>query len=111
MAAPLKIGLNLVWVRPDVIVECAQLAEQLGYDSLWSGEHVALQQEPNWWRLFPGMEALGDAASVDRVPFRSESPFLDPMIVLAHLAAVTKRAATRGPLGRLVRGRRYACAF
>ena len=38
MAAPIKVGLNIVWVQPQHLVEFAQTAEALGYESLWSGE-------------------------------------------------------------------------
>jgi probable F420-dependent oxidoreductase len=91
MAPPVKLGLNIVWVKPELIVQYAQLAEDLGFESLWSGEHVSLRQDPNWWRLFPGAETLGDDFTEDMVPFKPESIFLDPMVVLAHLASVTKK--------------------
>ena len=44
MAAPIKVGLNIVWVQPQYLVEFAQTAEALGYESLWSGEHVCLRR-------------------------------------------------------------------
>jgi probable F420-dependent oxidoreductase len=91
MAAPLKIGLNLCWVEPDSLTEYAQLAESLGYESLWSGEHVCLSTAPDWWKLFPGAEIMGDAFTEDMVPFTPDSLFPDPMIVLAQLAMVTTR--------------------
>jgi probable F420-dependent oxidoreductase len=91
MAVPLKVGLNIVWIRPEHLVEFAQVAEALGYESVWSGEHVSLPVTPDWWRLFPGAEALGDAFTEEMVPFGPDSVFLDPMIVLAHLAAATTR--------------------
>ncbi len=58
---------------------------------MWSGEHVALPSKPDWWKLFPAAEILGDAFTEDMVPFSPDSPFLDPMIVLAHIAAATKK--------------------
>jgi probable F420-dependent oxidoreductase len=91
MAAPIKVGLNIVWARPEHIVEFAQAAEDLGYESVWSGEHVSLPVRRDWWKLFPGAEAYGDDFTEDMVPFRPDSPFLDPMVVLAHIAAATKR--------------------
>ena len=91
MPAPLKIGLNICWVEAEHLSEYAQLAESLGYESLWSGEHVCLSAEPNWWKLFPGAEAMGDAFTEDMVPFTPDSMFPDPMIVLAQLATVTTR--------------------
>ena len=91
MTAPVKVGLNIVWARPEHVVAFARAAEDLGYESVWSGEHVALPSTPDWWKLFPGVEALGDAFTEEMVPFAPGSPFLDPMIVLAHVAAVTSR--------------------
>ena len=58
MTPPVKIGLNIVWARPDDVVAFAQAADDLGYESVWSGEHVALPQKPDWWKIFPAVEAL-----------------------------------------------------
>ena len=91
MAPAVKVGLNIVWVRPEHLVEFAQAAEALGYESLWSGEHICLSTDPDWWRLFPGSAALGDSFTEDMVPFTPDSVFLDPMLVLAQLATVTTR--------------------
>jgi probable F420-dependent oxidoreductase len=91
VAAPVKVGLNIVWAKPEHVVEFAQAAEALGYESVWSGEHVALPSTPDWWKLFPAAELMGDAFSEEMVPFSPDSPFLDPMIVLAHIAAATTK--------------------
>jgi len=88
---PVRIGLNIVWVETELLVEYAQLAESLGYESLWSGEHICLATRPDWWRAFPGGAALGDAFTEDMVPFTPDSDFPDPLIVLAQLATVTER--------------------
>lgn len=91
MAPPLKVGLNIVWIKTELLAEFARLAEDLGYESLWSGEHICLSTDPDWWRLFPGAAALGDAFTEEMVPFTPDSNFPDPMMVLAHLASVTSR--------------------
>ncbi|HLG66462.1 MAG TPA: TIGR03619 family F420-dependent LLM class oxidoreductase [Acidimicrobiales bacterium] len=92
MTPPVSIGLNIVWVKPEHLATFARAAEDLGYESLWSGEHVCLpSDDPGWWRRFPGAEALGDAFTEEMVPFTPDSTFLDPMVVLAHLATVTTR--------------------
>jgi probable F420-dependent oxidoreductase len=91
MTAPLKVGLNIVWAKPQDVVAFAQAADDLGFESVWSGEHVALPARPDWWRIFPLADILGDAFTEDMVPFSPHSDFLDPMVVLAHLAAATKR--------------------
>jgi probable F420-dependent oxidoreductase len=91
MTVPVKVGLNIVWVRPEHLVEFARAAEELGFESLWSGEHICLSTRPDWWKLFPGAEALGEDFTEDMVPFGPDSIFLDPMIVLAQLATVTSK--------------------
>jgi probable F420-dependent oxidoreductase len=52
----------------------AALAERLGYDSLWAGEHVVVP-----------------SPRVDPSPMEPEEPILDPLVALAHLAAHTER--------------------
>lgn len=54
--------------------EAAQLAEELGYHSMWTGEHVVLPK--------PRQE---------RPPLDPDWPMADPLIMLSHLAAVTDR--------------------
>lgn len=86
MSVPLKVGLNLVFIRPEHLVRVAQAAEALGYDSVWMGEHVALPSEGEWWRGYPSKPA-SDAD----MTFRPENEWLDPLAVFAHLAAATTR--------------------
>ena len=82
---PVKVGLNIVWVKPEHLLEFGSLADDLGYESLWSGEHVCLPMTEDWWTKFPGADALGDAFTEEMVPFGPDSIFLDPMIALAAL--------------------------
>ncbi|MBV9995854.1 MAG: TIGR03619 family F420-dependent LLM class oxidoreductase [Caulobacteraceae bacterium] len=91
MSPPVKVGLNIVWAKPELVVRFARLAEDLGFESVWSGEHVALPQKADWWRIYPSVVAAGEKGSADLAPFRPESPFLDPMVVLSHISAATKR--------------------
>ena len=91
MSVPVKVGLNIVWVQPAHLVEFARTAEELGFESLWSGEHICLSTRPDRWELFPGSESLGKDFTEDMVPFGPDSLFLDPMIVLAQLATVTSK--------------------
>jgi probable F420-dependent oxidoreductase len=77
MAAP-TIGLfgvnqNLTADR-DGLVRIGSLAEELGYDSLWVGEHVVVPDP----RVPPS-------------PMEPEDPILDGLIALAFLAAHTER--------------------
>ena len=52
----------------------AKLAEDLGYDSLWAGDHVVVP-----------------SPRVDPSPMDPDEPILDPVVALAHLAARTER--------------------
>ncbi len=91
---PIEIGLNIVWVRPELVVEFAQRAEALGFESVWSGEHIGLPRTPDWWHGYPAAQAAraaGEPFTEDDVSFGPDSIFLDPMVVLAHLAAATKK--------------------
>src|SRR4051795_11527293 len=59
---------------PSVAIDAARAAEELGYESLWVGEHVVLPDP----RVPPSPLAPG-------------APILEPLISLSHLAAVTSR--------------------
>lgn len=61
---------------PRVAARIAALAEDLGYDSVWAGDHVVLPRP----RVAPS-------------PAEPEAPFLDPLVALAHLAGRTERIA------------------
>jgi probable F420-dependent oxidoreductase len=58
---------------PATAVEIAVRAEELGYDSLWAGEHVVVPRP----RVAPS-------------PLEPDEPMLDPVVLLAHLAARTR---------------------
>jgi probable F420-dependent oxidoreductase len=60
--------------EPEAAARIAQLAESLGYDSLWAGEHVVVP-----------------SPRVDPSPMEPEEPILDPLIALAHVAGHTER--------------------
>ena len=91
MAAPLKVGVNIVFVKPEAVVRISQAAEQMGYESVWSGEHVALPKHEGWWKDYPSVRAAGEAGHEKMVPFKPDTVFLDPMIVLASIASATSR--------------------
>jgi probable F420-dependent oxidoreductase len=59
---------------PADTVSLARLAEELGYDSLWAGEHVVVPSP----RVAPS-------------PMEPEDPILDPLVHLAFVAAATER--------------------
>jgi probable F420-dependent oxidoreductase len=59
---------------PAVAARIATLAERLGYDSLWAGEHVVVP-----------------SPRVEPSPMEPDEPILDPLVALAHVAAHTER--------------------
>jgi probable F420-dependent oxidoreductase len=59
---------------PAAAARIAALAERLGYDSLWAGEHVVVP-----------------SPRVDPSPMEPDEPILDPLVALGHLAAHTER--------------------
>ena len=60
--------------EPGAAARIATLAESLGYDSLWAGEHVVVP-----------------SPRVDPSPMEPDEPILDPLVALAHLAGHTER--------------------
>jgi probable F420-dependent oxidoreductase len=68
-------GINFgVCADPDAMVRVARAAEAAELESLWTGEHVVL----------PDPQAPPS-------PSPPETPFLDPSVALAHIAAHTQR--------------------
>lgn len=68
-------GINVgACANAEVAAQLSQLAEEVGFESVWTGEHVVLPdpQEP------PS-------------PMPPQTPFLDPAVALAFVAAHTKR--------------------
>jgi probable F420-dependent oxidoreductase len=56
----------------DTMIRIARTAEQAGLDSVWTGEHVVLPDP----RIAPS-------------PSDPQTPFLDPIVALSHIAACT----------------------
>jgi probable F420-dependent oxidoreductase len=67
---------------PDALVSTAVAADDRGFDSVWVSDHVAVPRAP--LRSYPY-----DASSAP--PFEPSTPFLEALIALAHVAAVTSR--------------------
>ena len=61
-------------IGPDETIRFARLAEEIGYESWWAGEHVVLP-----------------SPRVPPAPMEPDDPILDPMVHLAFVAAVTRR--------------------
>jgi probable F420-dependent oxidoreductase len=71
-----RIGLNTVSMRAAELVDGAVLAEALGYDSVWYGEHIVLPYDIDY--------------PVTSKPYGPQE-LIDPFVVLAAIAARTRR--------------------
>jgi probable F420-dependent oxidoreductase len=65
-------GINVGTLATPELGQLAQLAEELGYESLWTAEHIVLTDSPD-------------------PPRPGTLPFLDSVAVIGYLAALTKR--------------------
>jgi probable F420-dependent oxidoreductase len=74
-----KIGLNYAPIRRNDQPRAAVLADQLGYASLWYGEHVALPYD------FDPSKYPGESMTFD-----PDSIILDPFALLAYVAGITE---------------------
>ena len=78
----MKVGVPLFFVRATHMADVARRAEALGFESVWVPEHL----------VFPTVFASKYPYTADGVPpVTVDMPLLDPLMILAHLAAVTTR--------------------
>ena len=77
----MKIGLIFFPVRPQLMVPIARHADELGFDSLWLGEHL----------LFPVKIASQYPYDTSLGPPLTTTPLFDPLITFAYIAGQTKR--------------------
>ncbi len=80
----MKFGVSLFPLRPQQIIDVALLAEELGFDSVWLGEHVVTPVASESRYPYSGEGGKAHQA------FHSKLPFYDPYAVLAYLAALTR---------------------
>jgi len=80
----MKIGLipvNIGTTDIDAMTGMAQRAEQLGYESVWTFEHVIVPMD------YASKYPYNDSGKMGAEP---ESPFVDPLIALTAIATATK---------------------
>jgi probable F420-dependent oxidoreductase len=78
----MKIGIPLFMLRPEQLVPVARRAEDLGFESVWVAEHL----------VFPAhIESRYPYTETGVPPINPATPLLDPLLVLAQVAAVTSR--------------------
>jgi probable F420-dependent oxidoreductase len=78
-----KVGIPLFMLRHEQLVPIAEVAEEVGLESVWMPEHL----------VFPASVRSRYPYAEDGTPpsIRPETPLLDPLIVLAQVAARTSR--------------------
>jgi probable F420-dependent oxidoreductase len=82
----MKFGLAFATVGPaatrEGLTRIAVAAEELGFESIWSTEHVVMPLDYD--SVYPYLPT-------GRVPVPADAPFPDPLIPLAYAAALTSR--------------------
>jgi probable F420-dependent oxidoreductase len=82
----IKVGLHVLGVgtgsKPDVIGAVAQGADELGFATLWCGEHVVMVDEPG--SRYP-------YADDGKIAVAPDADWLDPLLALTFAAARTSR--------------------
>jgi probable F420-dependent oxidoreductase len=81
----MKLGISFAnsgkFSRPELFAELARTCETLGFESIWTVEHVVIPQ--------PHMPYPGSKDG--KMPGGDEVPIPDPLIPLAYAAAITSR--------------------
>jgi probable F420-dependent oxidoreductase len=81
----LKLGISLpqtgASAHPGIVRDFAQMAESLGFDSLWVSDHV----------VFPRRGSGAHPSTVDHPVLTSEVPWLEAIATLSFVAACTTR--------------------
>lgn len=77
----MKIGLTFFPINPGFLFPLAPLADELGYESIWVGEHVVIPAETGC--RHPYAPELG--------PPLPGTPLYDPLIVYGYIAGQTRR--------------------
>jgi probable F420-dependent oxidoreductase len=82
----IKVGLHVLGVgtgsKPDVMGAVAQRADELGFATLWCGEHVVMVDEPG--SRYP-------YADDGKIAVAPDADWLDPLLALTFAAALTSR--------------------
>lgn len=80
----MKYGVSLFPLRAQQIIDVTRTAEELGFDSVWLGEHVITPVKND--SRFP---YAGDSDDSHEA-FHANLPFYDPYAALGYLAGITK---------------------
>lgn len=77
----MQVGLNIVSLKAGLLAKGGHLAEEAGFSSVWLGEHLFMPVH------FTSEYMAGSGTQ----PFSQDTPLLDPLLALSHVAAVTSR--------------------
>ncbi len=78
----INIGFSIFGLKPTALLKVTARAEELGFGSVWVGEHLVFPAE---------IPATYPYSASGRAPINPESPLLDPFVVLSFIAAATKK--------------------
>ena len=82
----MKFGIVPINLReftdPDVVLPFVQRAEALGYESVWTAEHVVIPT--SYASVYPYNPD-------GKLPFKPDAPIIDPLVALTFIAATTTR--------------------
>ncbi|MBI3302641.1 MAG: LLM class flavin-dependent oxidoreductase [Deltaproteobacteria bacterium] len=70
------------FTNPEVLIPFVQQAEALGYESVWTAEHVIIPTA--YTSVYPYNPS-------GKLPFPPDAPIIDPLVVLTFIAATTTR--------------------
>lgn len=76
---PINLG---EFTNPDMLIPFVQRAEALGYESVWTAEHVIIPKE--YSSVYPYNPS-------GKVPFSPTAEIIDPLVALTFIAAATTR--------------------
>jgi probable F420-dependent oxidoreductase len=82
----IRVGLHVPHfgpiARPDVLARSIDLAEELGFDTVWVSDHVAIPV---------GFETPYPYTATGQIGLPAETPFYDPFVALSFAAGRTER--------------------
>jgi len=77
------VPINLhAFTAPEILIPFVQRAEALGYESVWTAEHVIIPK--TYTSVYPYNPS-------GKVPFPADATILDPLVALTFIAAATTR--------------------
>jgi probable F420-dependent oxidoreductase len=76
---PINLG---EFIDPQVMIPFVQKAERLGYESVWTAEHVIIPKQYD--SVYPYNPS-------GKVPFQPDAPIIDPLVALTFIASATSR--------------------